>query len=197
MGTDKLSLPLGGMALGNHALLAALHAGVEHVWIVSGDAGANWLDGALFGDGFRGRWTVIHCRDARAGQGHSLRRGVMAAHSAGAGSVMILLADQPQVTAAMIRELLNRYGQELERAEIHFAAAEFDGLTRPPVICHSRMYSDLLRLQGDQGARQLIRQGRPGVRIPFGQPDLFLDVDTAEDYKSLREKVKADSPPKS
>ncbi|MBB3125658.1 CTP:molybdopterin cytidylyltransferase MocA [Paenibacillus rhizosphaerae] len=55
----------------------------------------------------------------------------------------------------------------------------------------------LIRLQGDEGARQLIRHGRPGISIPFGSPDLFLDVDTPEDYGLLRDKENADSPPKS
>ncbi|WP_308737609.1 nucleotidyltransferase family protein [Paenibacillus sp. AR247] len=180
MGTNKLGLPLRGIALGNHALLAALQAGLAHVWIVTAEGKADWLDAALGSDRFRAKWTLVRCPDAHSGQAHSIRCGVEAAMTAGAESVMILLADQPFVTAAMINELLCRYDQASEREEIHFAAAEFGGLARPPVICHRRMFPELLRLQGDQGARQLIRHGR-GISVPFGSPDLFLDVDTPED----------------
>ena len=197
MGTNKLGLPLGGTALGNHALLAALQTGLAHVWIVTEDGKADWMDAALDSDRFRTKWSLVHCPDAHSGQAHSIRCGVEAAVTAGAESVMILLADQPGVTAAMILELLCRYDHSSVRGEIQFAAAEFGGLARPPVICHRRMFPELLRLQGDQGARQLIRYGRPGISVPFGSPDLFLDVDTPEDYGLLRDKENADSPPKS
>lgn len=197
MGTNKLGLPLRGIALGNHALLAALEAGLAHVWIVTAEGKADWMDAALVSDRFRSKWTLVRCLDAHSGQAYSIRCGVEAAKTAGAESVMVLLADQPGVTAEMIQELRCRYDQASEREGIHFAAAEFCGLARPPVICHRRMFPELLRLQGDQGARHLIRSGRPGISVPFGSPDLFLDVDTPEDYGRLRDKENADSPPKS
>jgi molybdenum cofactor cytidylyltransferase len=42
---------------------------------------------------------------------------------------------------------------------------------------------------GVQGARQLIREEKSGIFIDFANPDLFMDVDTAEDYRILLERV--------
>lgn len=51
------------------------------------------------------------------------------------------------------------------------------------------MFPDLLALQGDVGARRLIREDRPGICVEFDDPDLFLDVDTGMDYASLLKKT--------
>jgi hypothetical protein len=42
------------------------------------------------------------------------------------------------------------------------------------------MFPDLLLLQSDQGASHLIRKETSGICIDFASPDLFMDVDTAE-----------------
>ena len=103
-----------------------------------------------------------------------------------ATAVMILLADQPLITTEMINELLLCFQTN---SNIGFVACSYDGLARPPVIFARRMLPDLLQLQGDQGARHVIRKEKSGIHIDFAIPDLFIDVDTTEDYSILLEKV--------
>ncbi|MFB6363432.1 NTP transferase domain-containing protein [Paenibacillus elgii] len=184
MGTDKLRLPLGLMSLGNYALTAALSSGLDNVLVVSNDTSADWIDSALYREPIRRKWSVIHCSEAHLGQGHSLRCGVQAALAMEAAAVMVLLADQPLVTKEMIQELLIRFQAN---TGIDFVASKYDGLARPPIIFAQRMFPDLLLLQGDQGARHLIRKERAGICIDFASRDLFLDVDHVKDYKVLSE----------
>nr|WP_113758077.1 nucleotidyltransferase family protein [Brevibacillus laterosporus] len=184
MGQDKLRLPLGPMNLGNYALAAALSSELDFVAIVSNDATADWIDSTFYQEPIHRKWSVYHCSEAYLGQAYSIRYGVRAAQAMDAVAVMILLADQPFITKVMINELLFNY-QAI--TNIGFVASRYDGLARPPVIFAQRMFPDLLRLQNDQGARQLIRKETSGFYIDFTMPDLFMDVDTAEDYRGLLE----------
>ncbi|QDS34153.1 nucleotidyltransferase family protein [Brevibacillus brevis] len=188
MGSDKLRLPLGSMHLGNYALAAALHSKLDYVAIVAGDVTADWIDRTFYQKRLHWKWAVFHCSEAHLGQSHSLRCGVAAAQAMNAAAVMILLADQPLITTTMINELLLHYQAT---TNVGFVASRHDGLTRPPVIFARRMFPDLLRLENDQGARQLIRKSTSGVSIDFTSADLFMDVDTAEDYSHLVKRWKS------
>jgi len=186
MGSNKLKRMLGQMSLGSYALRAAVHSQLDHVWVIAGDAEVDWIDSALYEGAIRRKWSVIYCSEASNGQACSIRCGIQAATSVDTAAVMILLADQPLITSEMINMLLQRFHKEQANdRSIHYAASICDGLPRPPVIFDQRMYPDLLRLQGDKGARYLIRQDGPGICIEFDDPDLFMDVDTEEDYRSL------------
>ncbi|MCR8631992.1 nucleotidyltransferase family protein [Paenibacillus radicis (ex Xue et al. 2023)] len=185
MGSDKLRLPVGPMNLGNYALAAALSSSLDYVLVVSKDAETDWMDNRFYRDPIKRKWSVIYCSEAHLGQAHSLRCGVRAAQVMEAAAVMIILADQPFITKEMMNELLNRFETN---SSIGFVASSYDGLARPPVIFAQRMFPELLRLQNDQGARHLIRKETSGICIDFANPDLFMDVDTAEDYRILLEK---------
>ncbi|WP_246120349.1 nucleotidyltransferase family protein [Cohnella terricola] len=185
MGTNKLRLPLGSKRLGNYALAAALNSQLEHVWVITGEEEADWIDSAFYREPVKRKWSVVSCPEARSGQSRSLKCGVEAAMSTDLSAVMILLADQPCVSSMMIDELLGHYYAGQDERNIDYAAASFNGLARPPVIFDRRMFPELLRLQGDQGARYLIREGGSGAHVDFANPDYFRDVDTMEDYSSL------------
>jgi xanthine dehydrogenase accessory protein pucB len=189
MGSDKLRLPLGPMSLGSYALAAALNSSLDYVWIISSDVAADWMDSAFYRDPIHRKWSVIYCAEARLGQAYSIQCGIQAAISKETTAVMIFLADQPLITTGMINELIKHYQTGRVQNNIHYAAASSDGLARPPVIFNHRMFPDLLQLQDDQGARHLIRKDKSGICIDFKNPDLFMDVDTVEDYKSLLEKM--------
>ncbi|AZS15876.1 nucleotidyltransferase family protein [Paenibacillus lutimineralis] len=190
MGVNKLKLRLGDMSLGSYALHAAINSNLDYVWVIAGDAGADWIDSSFFEEPMKRKWSAIYCPEASKGQAYSLRCGIEAAISMETAAVMIFLADQPLVTSEMINELLQRYDKEsaYDRS-VNYVASASDGLPRPPVIFGQRMYPDLLRLQGDQGARYLIRQGIQGICLEFDDPDLFMDVDTEEDYRFLLAKT--------
>ncbi|MDR0269941.1 nucleotidyltransferase family protein [Paenibacillus sp.] len=189
MESNKLRLPLGPMRLGNYALAAALDSGLDHILIVSGDAEADWVDHSFYENPIHRRWSVINCPDAHLGQAYSLRSGIRAAMLMETAAVMILLADQPLITTEMINTLLERYQTDQVQKHFYYAAAGLNGLARPPVIFHEQMFPELLQLQGDTGARQLIRKDSPGICVDFKNPDLFMDVDTEEDYTFLLRKM--------
>ncbi|CAG7615866.1 NTP transferase domain-containing protein [Paenibacillus allorhizosphaerae] len=190
MGSNKLRLPLGSMNVGSYGLAAAVRSILDHVLVVSGNETADWIHSDLYRDPVQRKWSVINCPDADMGQAHSLRCGVQAAISLESSAVMILLADQPLISAAMIDELLIHYQKERSaNSGTAYAASRYNGLARPPVIFDRRIFPDLLHLQGDQGARSMIRNETAGTYVDFADTDLFTDVDTEDDYALLLEKT--------
>ncbi|MEM9348992.1 MAG: nucleotidyltransferase family protein [Pseudomonadota bacterium] len=83
-------------------------------------------------------------------QSASLIAGVKAALSARADKALIVLGDMPNVTPALLKELV-------KRADDDHATAATDGQTSQPPVCFPRgMLGKLLDSSGDQGARELI-----------------------------------------
>lgn len=191
MGSDKLQLPLGSMRLGNFALAAALSSKLDYVLVIRNGAAGDWIDDAFYREPFRRKWSSITCPEACLGQAHSVRCGVKAALAMEAAAAMILLADQPFITDTMINELIAFFQTQQINSSIGFVALSYEGLARPPVIFAQRMFPELLQLQGDRGASHLIRKEGAGICLDFPNPDLFMDVDTADDYRALLEKAAA------
>lgn len=184
----KLTLPVQGQPLGSWALQAALHSQVDQVLVVTQEQGLpSWMDG--LGEG-QGRWQLVQSPESWRGLSWSIASGVQRAQELQAEAVVILLADQPLVTAEMIDALVLRYLEA--RKKPPFVAASCAGIVRPPALFMKSMFPDLLGLQGDEGARNLLRQPEAcgGLVVPFRDPMSFFDVDTEGDYQTLLQHLK-------
>lgn len=95
---------------------------------------------------------------------------------------LVLLADQPLVTAGMVNELIRR----ADRSPAAYVAAACQGIARPPVIFDRTLFPELMTIRGDEGARRLLKRIElRGESVPFADPAPFYDVDTVEDYRKL------------
>ncbi|MES2338811.1 MAG: nucleotidyltransferase family protein [Pseudomonadota bacterium] len=129
-------------------------------------------------DGYR----VIHNDTPADGMARSVRLGVECAKTVGASAVLIALADMPRVTATHIYRLL-------DAAEGNDAVvASSDGTQpRPPALFGAGQFDFLMTLEGDAGARDLVRAGKHVVTAPAE----LIDIDTPEDLAKLRDLVHA------
>ncbi|WP_404336531.1 NTP transferase domain-containing protein [Sphingomonas sp. MMS12-HWE2-04] len=123
-------------------------------------------------------YTVVENPDPSLGQARSLCHGVTAAREAGAEAVLVALADMPRVTAAHIYRLFDA----ADGAGTIVASS--DGVRPlPPALFGRDMFDELLALEGDEGARQLIKRGHHVVT----NPNELIDIDTRADLEALRE----------
>lgn len=186
MGTNKLSLSLRETTVGSLGLQAALQSMLDHVIVVTktGDP-FDWVDPVFFSSQMRKRWTGISCPQAAKGQAYSLRCGLQEGKRMKADGIMILLADQPFVPTQMINDLIDCYETY---KNISFVAANFRNILRPPVLFSPELFPSLMRLEGDEGARKLLRQGAvmKGMSIKYMDERAFYDVDTKEDYEWVK-----------
>lgn len=183
MGTNKLSLPFRTFTIGNSSLRTALSSSLEHVFVVTKkEDSLDWIDPSLFCSPYSSRWSQVVCNDAKKGQAHSLKRGILAAMSENPKGIMILLADQPYLSSATINELVTTYINDSVQRD--FVAASYDGIPRPPVIFSPSVIPNLMKLQGDVGARRLLQE-LEGIYVQFPYAQDFYDIDTKEDYERV------------
>ena len=98
-------------------------------------------------------------------------------------AVTIGLADQPLVGPEAYRRLVDAY-----HAGANLAVATYGGVRGNPVLIGRDLWDEALQLEGDEGARQLMRR-HPVVEVPCdGTGDPF-DIDTSEDLDEIRRRL--------
>ena len=97
-----------------------------------------------------------------------------------AGAAVFLLADQPQVPAPLLRELVDNHARERSPIVAPFVA----GQRANPVLFDRDVFADLMALSGDIGGRQLFSK-YPVARVIWDDLASLLDIDTLEDYQRL------------
>jgi molybdenum cofactor cytidylyltransferase len=111
------------------------------------------------------------------GMGYSIAAGV-AARSEASGW-LILPADMP----LMQPRTLLAVADALEENTI--AYAQYNGMRGHPVGFGAELYSELVRLTGDEDARRLLAR-YPGQAVAVDDPGVLLDIDTVEDLERAR-----------
>jgi molybdenum cofactor cytidylyltransferase len=179
MGSPKQLLDWGGRPLVRAAAEVALAARLDPLMVVVGGAHAAVAE-ALAGLPLR----IITNPDYAAGQSTSLRAGI-AALGQDADAVVVLLGDQPFVTAAIVEQLVT----EWQASGAAIVAPTYAGQRGNPVLFARAVFPELLDIQGDQGARAVLAADSTRVRlIAFDDPRPLADIDTPEDYKRLLSK---------
>jgi CTP:molybdopterin cytidylyltransferase MocA len=159
---------------GVQLLIPRCPAGV-HVVVGAAAAGVR---GTLAGELAAGSVTLVDNPDWPRGLSTSLVHGVAALPPA-ADAVLILLCDQPAITADDLDALIAAWA--VEPALI--AAAGFSDRLGPPVIIPRTFWPQLAALRGDQGARSLLEWHAEHTTVVM--PHAALDVDTPEDLARL------------
>ena len=98
----------------------------------------------------------------------------------GAGSAIFLLADQPQITASILRALIEKHAAGLYPI---LAPMVMDRRANP-VLFDRSTFQDLLSIQGDVGGRAIFHKHQVEY-LPWHDDRLLLDVDTPEMYQRL------------
>ena len=155
----------------------ALEAGLFPVIVVIG-SNADQVEAALQDLPVK---TVLN-GDWQSGQASSIRTGVQALPPE-TGSVIFLLADQPQIHADVIRALVAHHATEFYPI---VAPLVLNERRANPVLFDRVTFPDLLKLKGDVGGRAIFDKHRIEY-LPWHDDRLLLDVDRPEDYQRLVE----------
>lgn len=125
---------------------------------------------------------IVENKDWQQGMSTSVRVGLqvlLEAHPALA-AVLFLLTDQPFVTADYLRYFISRFPSN----DASILASAYDDRLGVPALFARRWFGALMELQGDQGARSIIRRHPEAVQaVPF--PKGKFDLDTPEDFARL------------
>ncbi len=175
MGRPKLLLAHQGVPLLRRAVDAASTGGCDEIVVVLG-ADREQYESTLRGTPAR----AVHNPEFAHGMGTSIRAGIEALSSE-AGAAVIMLADQPFITGAVIRRLIETY----RISGMRIVACAYAGVRGVPVLFDRALFLELLVLDGDQGARQVMATYPAHVAAVEIPPADARDVDTPDDAQTL------------
>ncbi len=177
LGRPKQLLRLEDQSLVRRAALAAIDGGCHPVVVVTGaqaTAVSSELSGVKAIVTFNPRWSM--------GMGASLRAGLSGLLAAEplAAAVVVLMCDQPHLSAQIIQQLLIAR----KTGGLPMAACEYEGTIGPPCCFDRSMFTALSKIGDAHGAKQLLmRDPKLVARVPW--PLGALDIDTPEHLKQM------------
>ena len=131
---------------------------------------------SLFDSRLLSQIAVVRVSDSHLGMGHTLARGVLEAMDQ--PWLLVALGDMPFVKPETIRTLVN--ATPIDTSSI--LRPTIDGVAGHPVLFGCDHFAALSRLQGDQGAREVIKLHRDSVHtIECHDPGILKDIDTIQD----------------
>lgn len=154
----------------------AISAGLDPVIVITGAKG---IDVKQAVDGLQVQ--VVHNPEWELGQSTSIRAGISSLPTK-CGGAIFLLSDQPQVTAEVIRSLVEIHFRDLPAV----LAPYINDRRANPVLFDRETFTDLLYLRADRGGRAIFSKFSP-TYMEWADGFLLMDVDTPEDYQRLLE----------
>ena len=124
--------------------------------------------------------VVLSEADAARGMGHSIVAGVSA--RADAPGWLILPGDMPLVRPSTLKAVARAL---LEHPVVH---AQHRGRRGHPVGFGAELYSELIALSGDEGARRLLAR-YPAQPVEIDDPGVLMDIDTTADLAVARAQI--------
>ena len=169
-GRTKLLEELDGKSLLRGTLETAQVACPGSVCLVTGHAADAVFDAA------RGLADLVaHNSDFETGLGSSIRCGVRACRK-NADAILMVLADQPLVTATHLVDLVASWDGNANG----IVASGYANTFGPPVLFGSAYFDRLENLEGDVGARQILRHNKAAI-VAVRFEEASVDIDTPAD----------------
>ena len=175
-GTNKLLADFCGRPMVCYALEAAGALEAERTAVVTGCGEIARLAAER---GFQ----VIANDAPQLGQSHSIRLGVRAMQDMDA--VLLMVCDQPRLTGASLKRLTQRFARSGKRV-----ACLRDGThLGNPAVFTARCFDELLALEGDRGAKGVLRAHADELLVfDTVGPDELTDADTPETLAQMQNK---------
>jgi len=178
LGQPKQLLRYGGETLLEHAIRLASEAGAAPVITVLG-AHHETIRASV---AFQGAAIVVNDK-WKQGIASSIHAGIAELDAAAqlASGVMILSCDQPRLTVAHLRALLETF---IAQTRPTIVASAYAGVHGIPAVFPRSVFPELLALRGDKGARVLLaRPSCPLLALPFDGGE--VDIDQPDDLAEL------------
>lgn len=178
-GSTKQLETIDGVSLVARAAQLARSVCGDNTILVTGHDSATVAKSA----GEAARFVIVNDHYAK-GMSSSIVAATSALAQTAAG-ILLILADQPLVTADHLQAMLDNWSG----SETEIVATGFADTSGPPVLFPSGTFPALTRLTGDQGARSVLQDKRFTLKtIQF--EDARVDIDTPRDLADLSKKVR-------
>lgn len=127
--------------------------------------------------------TVIDNPQWENGMSSSIKMGLAGAYMTekAIDAAIFLTVDMPYVSAELINKMIEKAESD-EKIEI--VACKYDNQMGIPVLFKRTLFTDLLELKGDEGAKKVVIKNKDKTAfIDF--PEGKLDLDTIDEYRNF------------
>jgi molybdenum cofactor cytidylyltransferase len=179
MGTPKSLLPIQGISLLRHLSEIAIASICDTVMVVLG-ANAQQIYPEISDLPLQ----TIENQDWQAGMGTSISSGLatLLKRELALNAILILVCDQPFVCI----DLIDRIVQVYRSGSSPIVATSYLNTVGVPALFSDRHFPELLQLNADTGARQIIQRHLHETHI-IAFPEGAIDLDTPNDYQAFLE----------
>jgi molybdenum cofactor cytidylyltransferase len=175
MGLSKTLIAIEGDTLIGRVMTAALEAGLHRVVLVTNSS--NFKAARTVAASAGSRLSIVVNPRPDEGMSSSIKSG-LADLSPDAAGVMILLGDQPGVTAGTINRLLSTFRSDMGKIVVPTVY----GRRTTPVIFPAILFPELMTATGDVGGREVLKRNPDKVsQVEMGSAYDDTDLDTPED----------------
>jgi molybdenum cofactor cytidylyltransferase len=184
LGSPKQLLVYKGKTLLRHAVDTAIATGLRPVIVVLG-ANSSLFEKEL--NAIKGIEVVVN-EMWQEGMASSIHCGLEAAmnNDSSIDGTIIMVCDQPFADPELLKKLLKT---QYETGK-PIVASRYNEHIGVPAFFHKSYFEQLLQLNGDSGARKIIKENSTDVAtIEFTKG--MIDIDTKEDYENLRRTTKS------
>ncbi|UAB82627.1 nucleotidyltransferase family protein [Zunongwangia sp. SCSIO 43204] len=92
--------------------------------------------------------------------------------------ILVMLGDQPFISSEYLNKMIEKFIQN----QSDIVATSYSGKPGVPALFPQKIFSELTKLSGDSGAKELLRGEKNIVKL---EAENTFDVDSPEDYKKV------------
>ncbi|WP_455368568.1 nucleotidyltransferase family protein [[Eubacterium] cellulosolvens] len=179
MGKPKLLLNLGKSNIINNTIENLLKSKILELVIVLGHEAKKIEDSILAQDK---RIKFVLNENYSEGMSTSIKCGVLAA-SKQSEAFLIALGDQPLISPKITNSLIEKY----QTSGVGIVTVAHQSMRGHPVIISRKYFQEILALNGDIGARELLKHySDDTTSFSIESSEQFLDIDRTQDYEELK-----------
>jgi molybdenum cofactor cytidylyltransferase len=178
MGSNKMLFELDGESVLRGAARRAIAAGLSPLLVVLGHQREK-TEPEVAGLACE----VVYNPDFEEGITSSLRAGLaaLAAHPEVQGAV-VMLADMPYVTSAMLAALVARY----RSSPAPLVVSDYEGVHAPPMLYDQSLFEELTAMTETGCGKQVVKRHRHEAEVLAWPAQALSDLDVPEDYARVR-----------
>ena len=125
--------------------------------------------------------------DYEAGVNSSLRTGIRAVGETPARAAVVILADMPFVTPAMIETLIREYRE----STAPLVVSDYEGVNAPPVLYDRSLFHELEVSEGQGCGKHVVKRHRHEARSVAWPAEALADLDVPEDVDRVKAAAEA------
>lgn len=177
-GSAKLLSELQGKTLLQRAIDTANNSAADYVILVVGAYASRILAKTQ-----TGRAQVVFNNKFDEGQSSSIKCGISNLPK-DCSAAIIMVADQPFLKSEYLDKMIQIFRTQGSSRKI--IALSEGAEPRNPVLVGKEIFPELMKLEGDVGARAIIRHSRRIKVVPVDDPKAFLDIDDRRNISHLK-----------